>query len=66
MKPVKKQKLSLDEAVKRGVISQAERDEIDQTDTLVRQVLVVDDFDPSELTRATLSQGTREDDSAAA
>jgi acyl-CoA dehydrogenase len=66
MEPVKKQKLSLEEAVKCGVISRAERDEIEQTDALVREVLVVDDFDPSELKGATLSPSARKDDSAAA
>lgn len=66
MKPVKKKKLSLDEAVKCGLISRAEREEIEETDALVREVLVVDDFDPSELKGATLSPSARKDQSAAA
>ncbi|MGJ3232683.1 MAG: acyl-CoA dehydrogenase [Oceanicaulis sp.] len=66
LKPVKKQKLSLDEAVRCGVISRAERDEIEQTDALVREVLVVDDFDPSQLKGATLSPSARKDETAAA
>ncbi|MFP4520317.1 MAG: acyl-CoA dehydrogenase domain-containing protein, partial [Oceanicaulis sp.] len=66
LKPVRKQKLSLDEAVKCGVLSRAERDEIEQTDALVREVLVVDDFDPSELKGATLSPSARKDEPAAA
>ncbi|MFW5661223.1 MAG: acyl-CoA dehydrogenase domain-containing protein, partial [Oceanicaulis sp.] len=65
MKPVRKQKLSLDEAVRCGVISRAEREEIDEVDDLVRKILVVDDFDPEELTGATLSPSARNDRSAA-
>ncbi|XBQ15128.1 MAG: acyl-CoA dehydrogenase [Oceanicaulis sp.] len=65
LKKAKKQKLGLDEAVRCGVISRAERQEIEETDDLVRKILVVDDFEPEELTGATLSPSARNDRSAA-
>ena len=63
--PVRKRKLSLEQAVRDGLITGAQRAEIEAADALVAQVLAVDDFDPDALTAATLSPNAREDRNAA-
>lgn len=62
---VKKSGIALDKAVENGVLSEAERKEIDEAEDKIRAVLVVDDFEPEELTGATLSPSARKDQDAA-
>ena len=65
LKKVKKAGVKLETAVENGVLTQEERDEIDRTDSLIRDVLVTDDFEPEELEGATLSPNARKDQDAA-
>lgn len=62
---VKKSGIELDKAVENGVLSETERKEIDEAEDKIRAVLVVDDFEPEELTGATLSPSARKDQDAA-
>ncbi|TGY90605.1 acyl-CoA dehydrogenase [Marinicauda algicola] len=59
LEKVRKSGVSLDNAVENGVLSAAERAEIDEAEETIRAVLVVDDFEPEELKGATLSPSAR-------